>query len=1638
MKRKDLARRATSAALAACMMFTLSAPALAESTDALMQLSINSRSSISVLDAENTGVDEVSYGVTVKVGDAEAISVTSKNENDILENTGNAGKLRYSFADKKLISTGTITGNVVINAGGNDVVLDTCTVSDDGRVVLGDLTITNAKNVTLASRETKVIATGSVSINCTEKFEVPSCKRISSGGALTVTAGSVNINGNAKLAVVTGTIASDKVKIENASGGPAVANFTYNGDTSKYVYYTSADESAKPIDPRTTPISANANLSYVRIAPSTLQTITLDGEGVTVSAPGNQAYPGTDVTATATAPAGKRFEGWDVSENVKGNLVGNADLTKDTSITFTMPDSAATLKAEYAELHKLKVECGTMNVTDKTTDVNQKNNQTTTAADAAKGDVVEIEGINFNPDVKAFDHWEVKSGKAKLDDPYSEKTNLTIEDDGDVTAKAYYMTPRKVNVVDENGNVTGTATGKTKHGTENVIFAGDEVQVTANVPEGKQFDHWECDPALTDELTEEAKKDSTLTFKMPSSDVTLTAVYNNVYTVTAEDAQLTESSGIAGTEVTATQNVSDSEKFTGWAVVSAPADFIEWFNSLTEEQKKADSLTFNIPEGNVVLKAEHKTKHTVTVNGTPIRTDAVEGESITVDAWENAGIAQDKFERWKTNLKLSEKELTTSYLTFTMPNSDVEFTAVAKTLYNVTVTDGLANGQTSVDVKPGDTVTITAKDTITKDGEEMVFVGWYVDSGNVTPQEPTKSTTTFVMPSAAVKLTAQYKTKHTVTVQHRTDGSDVTTEDPAQEKHAIENEDITVTAADRTGEDLAFDHWEVMVGALSVDAAQLLGDVKDQTAKFPMQNADVTLTAVYKQLYTVTVKNDGITKETYKIKAGETLLIKADPIEGKRFKEWVVTTGNGNVKLDDAGADLTALTLESGGVVEVDAAYVVLNNVSVKFGTPVNKTVTTPTSAGPDGETILPAAKDDEITVTAKDTTPDQIFTGWTVEDGAILTKGGAALSEDDLKQPEITFGMPDSPVKLTANYSYVYDQTVTVKYGNDEGALSDSKVYTPGDSVSVTPEDRSAEDLVFAYWKVTQGSLTLSGDQESANPLNFTMPTSADEIILVAHYAKLHSITINGGTAEGDKLLAMADGTSKGAVEGAEITIKAAEKPGQVFDSWSIVKGGVTLTPTNEDGSEATFTMGVEEVVITANYKNLHTITVHGDDSAYTDTISNVKAGAEQEITARKIEGKRFDGWKVNSGITLDQEQEKANPLTIQMPDNDVDLTANYVALNNVSVKRGTPVNKTVETETTTETDSAGDEWTVLPAAENDIITVKTSKNSMETFEGWVLTGTIYDETGIQLTTDADGYLLDSNGEKILDMEFTFKMGTSEVSLTAVTSIPAYPQRTEVRILEGVAGGSDADNEDGNLASIRADERYIKLTAGGTVAIEKDGEWQETSEAISAGTRVQITADDLTDEMKEKYPGMVFDRWQIVYGDVTLDDATSQTTTFVMPKGGAVLRPHWAAAGLDPIVNPDESLDPDFAVDYDAPSDSGAGAAVVGVALGGAAVWGGYEITTRVMLKNLLPEGAAIPKNRGQLAMLIWTEKGKPEPAAQPAFADVADADMAKAAQWCVEQGLMDEKGESTFKPDGLVTKVKVIDTWNKAFPKQ
>lgn len=135
-----------------------------------------------------------------------------------------------------------------------------------------------------------------------------------------------------------------------------------------------------------------------------------------------------------------------------------------------------------------------------------------------------------------------------------------------------------------------------------------------------------------------------------------------------------------------------------------------------------------------------------------------------------------------------------------------------------------------------------------------------------------------------------------------------------------------------------------------------------------------------------------------------------------------------------------------------------------------------------------------------------------------------------------------------------------------------------------------------------------------------------------------------------------------------------------------------------------------------------------------------------------------------------------------------------------------------------------------------------------------------------------------------------------------------------------------------------------------------------------------------------------------------------------------------------------DAVKEPDLPDDSSAPADTGstAGGAIAAVAVGGAAVWGGYELVTRVMLHSLLPEGAAIPASRGQLASLVWNTAGRPEPVNAPAFADVTDPDTARAAQWCVEQGLLTLKKDGSFDPDGWTPKFRVIQVWNKAFPKQ
>ena len=92
-----------------------------------------------------------------------------------------------------------------------------------------------------------------------------------------------------------------------------------------------------------------------------------------------------------------------------------------------------------------------------------------------------------------------------------------------------------------------------------------------------------------------------------------------------------------------------------------------------------------------------------------------------------------------------------------------------------------------------------------------------------------------------------------------------------------------------------------------------------------------------------------------------------------------------------------------------------------------------------------------------------------------------------------------------------------------------------------------------------------------------------------------------------------------------------------------------------------------------------------------------------------------------------------------------------------------------------------------------------------------------------------------------------------------------------------------------------------------------------------------------------------------------------------------------------------------------------------------------GYEAVTYSILADLLPKGTPIPRTREQLAVLLWSTAGKPEPAAPAVYSDVAEPDTAKAARWAVEAGLLPDMGEGAFTPGKRVTKVQVIRAWNQ-----
>ena len=218
--------------------------------------------------------------------------------------------------------------------------------------------------------------------------------------------------------------------------------------------------------------------------------------------------------------------------------------------------------------------------------------------------------------------------------------------------------------------------------------------------------------------------------------------------------------------------------------------------------------------------------------------------------------------------------------------------------------------------------------------------------------------------------------------------------------------------------------------------------------------------------------------------------------------------------------------------------------------------------------------------------------------------------------------------------------------------------------------------------------------------------------------------------------------------------------------------------------------------------------------------------------------------------------------------------------------------------------------------------------------------------------------------------------------------------------------------------------EKTYKLTVTGADVTLSEG---ADRNALKAGQLVTLTAHDTATER--------FTQWVVSSSDgkeLTLMDAADEplteeafkqrTLTFRMPAQNL---------NITAMTTPVEQLPEEESTEF-SPLQTVAIVAGTTALFAGCAVVG-YEAVTYSILADLLPKGTAIPSTREQLAVLLWSTAGKPEPAAPAVYSDVTEPDTAKAARWAVEAGLLPDMGEGAFTPGKRVTKVQVIRAWNR-----
>ena len=795
-----------------------------------------------------------------------------------------------------------------------------------------------------------------------------------------------------------------------------------------------------------------------------------------------------------------------------------------------------------------------------------------------------------------------------------------------------------------------------------------------------------------------------------------------------------------------------------------------------------------------------------------------------------------------------------------------------------------------------------------------------------------------------------------------------------------------------------------------------------------------------------------------------------------------------------AGQQRSKLMIMDGTVEAVDSNAVATDTVYLVGNTAVTLTFSTKVTningedvsayngaqLSADGKTLTLTAKNDGEPIVVNMTTTGKLpFSSLSKSDftvsGTIIEPQTVTSSKDGVGKLSLVYVRTyDNAVFATypaANDLYgVYKQRIVAQEGDKytEGSLDIGEVvrrYQPKlDDFEYDPKTQTATYKGPMYFDDAPLYSIRYVPEDGSFP-SVTKPTKAGtySVDIVVDYSDHYYSTqyeVDTYTVSESKYTLTVDDKSTEHVAGEKLSFTADEKDGYTFTGWK-----VTGLPTDVDTTKATisFTMPANNVTLKAQYTENAPKTYKLDvtdakvtlkDGSDVADLTAVSVGTELKATADEdTETSVFKSWSC-TGLELTEEQRTARVVYFTMPDHDVNLKAEFV----------TPTNKleVTDAQVTLKDGGAVADLTAVPVG-TELKAIAYEDTETRVFKNWNCTGlelTEEQRTAHEIyftMPDHDvnlkaEFVTPTNKLEVTDAKVTLKDGGAVADLTAVpvgtelvatadedtetsvfknwncTGLELTEEQRTARVVYFTMPDHDVNLVAEFVTPTKPDpapETYKLIVSYAKITL-KDGSAVADLKAVPMGTELKATADEDTETR-------VFKNWNCTGLELTEEQRTAHEIYFTMPDHDVELTAVFEVpATPDPDPTPDPKPNPDPTPAPGGDSDGGGAAIVAVAAVGGAAIGvGAYIAGTTAYLKSVLPEGMAIPANRQQLAVALWTAAGKPATQSTALFNDVAaDAAELQAIRWVVDTGLMSAQ-DGSFKPGSRVGRMEVIRTW-------